>query len=111
MDDTVVALSVVLDLLGNLCSDCQSKARIAIARHQFRLNGKDGRDEIMRIVQAVCTEHSMPPEEVLAKSNRRSVVGVRREIAKLARARGFSFPQIGGALGKHHTTIINLLRK
>src|SRR5712664_3704131 len=109
-DDTVVAVSVVLSLLQDLCSDCQAKARTAISRHQYRLHGKVGRDRIMKIVQSIADEHQTPIEEVLAKTNRPAIVKIRREIVKMARTEGFSFPQIAGALGKHHTTIMYLLR-
>lgn len=44
------------------------------------------------------------------RANGRNLAGVRRKIALEARSKGYSYPQIGRALNRDHTTIIHAVR-
>lgn len=48
--------------------------------------------------------------EFFSKRRNAWIVGKRRDVAKEMRKLGYSFPEIGWAMGKHHTTILNLVR-
>jgi chromosomal replication initiation ATPase DnaA len=48
--------------------------------------------------------------ELAGPSHSRALVAARREFAREARRQGYSFPEIGRALGRHHTTIMHLVK-
>jgi chromosomal replication initiation ATPase DnaA len=63
------------------------------------------------IVYDTCVEFNTEQHYLLHGGNHQALVNVRRKIAWRARAEGYSLPQIGRALNRHHTTVLNLLRK
>lgn len=64
------------------------------------------------IIEQVCDECMLPPHMLLNRRLRsRSVIRGRWEIMRRARARGMSLPEIGRALGMHHTSVLHALRK
>lgn len=50
-------------------------------------------------------------EDILGPSRRRGPFLGRRAVILRLRADGFSFPQIGRWLGRHHTTILSAMRE
>jgi len=48
-------------------------------------------------------------EQLVSPSHSHSLVAARREFAHEARRGGYSFPEIGRALRRHHTTIMHLV--
>ena len=50
-------------------------------------------------------------KQLRSNNTERQRVETRRRVAAMARLKGFSFPQIGRALNRDHSTIIYLLRK
>lgn len=105
-----IPVSQVLKMVGVLCSDCQAKVRMRIAAKGQPWNGDEPLPGMARIVYEVCAQKEMPVDRVIKKCNERAMVAVRREIAIKARAAGFSFPEIGRALNRHHTTILHLVK-
>lgn len=49
-------------------------------------------------------------DEMLSKSHSATLVHARRIFVQFARDHGYSYPQIGRALHRHHTTVISLAK-
>lgn len=113
-DFTVIPLRGVLLLLEQLCPECQGRCRSILAdripqvkaANESRVNP---RPKLANIISGVSMETRIPVREILMKSNLKKYVEARRRIATLAREHGYSYNEIGLALGKHHTTIVSLL--
>lgn len=72
------------------------------------------REEVAPIEQLllnVATEHAMTVGELLGGSHDPRYVAARRRFAFQARERGYSYPQIGRMLHKHHSSVIHMVRK
>ena len=66
--------------------------------------------KLTQILVDVAQEHGVDTHWLKYGGQTRVLVGMRREVAQKARALGYSLPAIGWLLGRHHTTIMNLLR-
>jgi chromosomal replication initiation ATPase DnaA len=108
MDDRMVPLSSVLDLIGDICLDCQAKIRHRLGSAPIK--GNLMRDRTRELLEQASRETGVTITRMLEKSNVASVVAARRRFAILAREQNFSYPEIGAALGKHHTTIMHLVK-
>ena len=108
MDDRMVPLSSVLDLIGDMCLDCQSKIRQKLGTAPIK--GNIMRDRTRELLEQASRETGVTITRMLEKTNIASVVAARRRFAVLARESNFSYPEIGAALGKHHTTIMHLVK-
>lgn len=108
MDDRMVPLSSVLDLIGDMCLDCQSKIRQKLGTAPIK--GNIMRDRTRELLEQASRETGVTITRMLEKTNIASVVAARRRFAVLAREQNFSYPEIGAALGKHHTTIMHLVK-
>jgi chromosomal replication initiation ATPase DnaA len=107
-DHIAVPLDAVLDIVGGLCSDCNSVVRLRLAAHQF--DRRQGIEERMGIImERVYQETGVTILAMRRKDNRRRIVAARRKVAVLARSQQISYPKIGAALQKHHTTIMHLV--
>lgn len=62
------------------------------------------------IVYSVCVEENTDLPTLLHGGNHSALVDVRRRIVKQAREAGFSLPQIGRAINRHHTSVLHLSR-
>lgn len=68
---------------------------------------------IQRMVLQLCRAYGIVPAEVLggSRTKTREAVDVRREVARMLRTEGWSYPRIGRLLGAmHHTSVLHLLR-
>jgi chromosomal replication initiation ATPase DnaA len=108
MDDRMVPLSSVLDLIADICSDCQAKIRHRLGNAPIK--GNLMRDRTRELLEQASHETGITITRMLEKTNVASVVAARRRFAILAREQNFSYPEIGAALGKHHTTIMHLVK-
>lgn len=61
------------------------------------------------ILFAVCSEYNAKPTQVLGTGRNQHIVKVRRDIAEWMRDEGYTLPQIGHALNRHHSSIMNLI--
>jgi len=69
------------------------------------------RQAVLRsLLATVCIDSGLTIREALRHDNRPALVELRRRFAVEARRRGFSFPEIGRALLRHHATIISLVK-
>lgn len=59
----------------------------------------------------VCNEHSVSKEDLRSHSRKPHLVRARWDAMKLLRARGLSLPAIGRLLNRHHTTVLDGLRR
>jgi len=105
--DQFVALSDLLDLLGDLCPDCQEKLRKRMASPGPMVPLRPG---LKKIIEDVCVLNGVTLGAILSKAKDRKLVEARREVVIKARMEGYSLPMIGRALNKHHTSILHLLR-
>jgi chromosomal replication initiation ATPase DnaA len=62
------------------------------------------------LVRSISTESGMQLADILGPNRSRRLFHVRRTIALEARERGYSFPQIGRALNRDHSTIVHAVR-
>lgn len=109
MHDIAIPLDIILEMVSELCPDCQSQVRQYLAKNQF--DQRHGIEERMKdIMQRVYEETGVTLEEMRTKDNREKLVNARRRVAVLARQQCISYPKIGAALQKHHTTIIHLVQ-
>lgn len=63
------------------------------------------------IVRTVSRDMGEDAADILGPCAMRRYVIVRRAIAVAARAKGYSFPQIGHALNRDHSTVVDYMRK
>lgn len=61
------------------------------------------------IVNAMSREAGLRPEQVRGPRRWSELVRCRRAIATRLRQEGCSWPEVGRALGKHHTSLMGLL--
>ena len=59
---------------------------------------------------AIARRHGRVPLAVFAENTDRKSVAARREVAHMLRALGWSLPRIARALGRHHCSVLGLLR-
>ena len=67
------------------------------------------KDELEILLAAIAYKEGMSLRNVLTGQHQ-PVVRVRRKFCKEARKLGYSFPQIGRAIGRHHSTVIHLVQ-
>jgi chromosomal replication initiation ATPase DnaA len=114
LDETYIPLSEVLRLFHGCCLSCQSFIISRIARHQSAPPAPRPQKTIsplLELLENVALDHGLAPDEIIAKNNAATFVNARRDFAVAAREKGYSFPQIARVLRKHHTTIIQLIKK
>lgn len=61
-------------------------------------------------LQTICTNLGVDVAEVLGPSRAQSVVAIRRKVVVRLRELGWSYPEIGALLGRHHTSIMYLAK-
>ena len=76
---------------------------------EAQLTIKSGPLELRNLLFLAARDHGVLIEELVGRSHSRRLVEVRRAFAKTARECGYSFPTIGRALNRHHTTVMNLV--
>lgn len=64
-------------------------------------------DALRQIINEVCEQRQVSLGQLKGRSRKRPLVDARRTIAIMARAKGCSYPQIGHALNRDHTTIMH----
>lgn len=67
--------------------------------------------QLRELLIATCEAFGYTYQELTGPVRSKMIVSARREFARVARERGYSLPEIGRALRRHHTTILSLLRK
>ena len=108
MHDIAIPIDTVLEMVQGLCPDCQSRVREYLRKNQF--DQRHDIDERMNaIMQRVYEETGVTIHEMRAKNNRWKLVEARRKVAVMARQQCISYPKIGAALQKHHTTVMHLV--
>ena len=61
--------------------------------------------------QAICRPLALRVDELRTKSTAKVYVMARRQMARLLRERGWSFPMIGHLLQRDHATVMSLVRE
>lgn len=59
---------------------------------------------------SACDRTGLAPERILGSSRDAETVRARRLLAHDLRKMGYSYPEIGRFMGRHHTTIIHLVK-
>jgi hypothetical protein len=65
---------------------------------------------LKKIIETTAERHGLQVSEVQSSCRRRKFVKCRQEIAVKARESGYSYPRIGRALNRDHTSIMHLVR-
>lgn len=73
------------------------------------LLGKDDQDIVHTIVEYVCKEFKISKRELFSRRKNKPLPEARRAVAKTLRDINWSFPKIGKALGKDHTSVITMV--
>lgn len=68
------------------------------------------RPRLRDIIQAVCTVSDLPKEAIVGYTRRTEPVRARWLLFSVARKYGFSFPEIGSAVGRDSSTVIHGVR-
>jgi len=66
-------------------------------------------ERLLELRREVCKEWGISEADLLRPSKVASVVKIRRDFAKRARAGHYGFHEISKALGRHHSTVISLV--
>lgn len=64
----------------------------------------------LSILVTTCREMGADPSAVRGRDRRRSLMKVRREVAKRCKAAGHSLVAIGRVLRRHHTSVLWMVR-
>jgi len=108
----IVKIEDLNEALPHLCVECQDKLSdlktYAVAEERII---PPTLRQLFQLVLREARRADLTPEMLRSPCNRASRVKVRREIAVKARAMGYSFPEIGRALHRHHTTIVYLVKE
>lgn len=64
---------------------------------------------LAEIVVIQANKYGFTLSQLRGPSRERGRLSARRSIARLARGEGFSFPQIGRALNRDHSTVMSML--
>jgi chromosomal replication initiation ATPase DnaA len=67
------------------------------------------RKTLSELLESVATSYGMAVEEMVDRIQTPDFVGARRTFARLARAEGFAFTEIGRVLRRSHGTVISML--
>lgn len=67
-------------------------------------------DSLEVLLKETVRETNIPKAQILGRNNSPDVVAARRSFCVRARKSGFSLAYIGKFLGKHHTTVMHLVR-
>jgi len=76
----------------------------AMARRKRRERGDWG------VLVATATAERVKLAVVLTRDSRAETASERRRLARALRRLGWSLPRIGRALGRHHTSVLGMLR-
>lgn len=79
---------------------------IAMVARRERTN-----EEAVKIVERVAAESGVKAHEIRGQHRDRRTTNARARVAVAMRQRGFSFPEIGATLDRHHTTVMDLVRR
>lgn len=90
-------------VIAALPSDPELEVRAAAARTD--------RFVAEREAELVAPRFGVVPLSVFAENREPNVVAARRAVCKELRALGWSYPRIGRAIGRHHTSVLELVRR
>lgn len=106
---TMIPITAVLEMFSLVCPDCQAKIRERLSQKpKFRARAVP--NELDAIVIQVAAEHGIDVATLVRRNNGPMAVRIRKEAMKRARTAGYSLPEIGSSLQRHHTTVLHHLR-
>ena len=65
---------------------------------------------LKHLLYSTANECNVAVDDLVGPSHARTFVNLRRSFARLAREQGYTYPQIGRVLNRHHPTILHLVR-
>jgi chromosomal replication initiation ATPase DnaA len=68
------------------------------------------RSSLHEMLVLTAGEYGLSPYEIIIRNKTSKLVRARRAFAVWARQAGYSLPEIGRAMARHHTTVLSLLR-
>jgi chromosomal replication initiation ATPase DnaA len=103
----IVMLDELNKRLPELCEHCRELVEDLPVKHEVETRVS----QIGELLRQTCNEFGVAVADVQAKNNVACVVRVRRHFSRRAHNNGFSYPEIGRAICKHHSTIMHLVGK
>lgn len=88
---------------------CEKCAAILARLQQHIADSHKDSTVIEPLLVAFAADRGVELCELMGRSQKPEMVAIRRAFAAKARTLGYSLPAIGRALGRHHTTVLNLL--
>lgn len=89
---------------------CQSCREIVEGLHVTSIEDIPVDEKLLKLRTRFCKNFGVTEMDLVRRSNTALLVDARRQFAALARAHGFSFPEIGKAVSRHHASVIALLQ-
>jgi len=66
-------------------------------------------DNLLKLRRNICKTTGLSLAELMGRCRKAHLVSARRIFAKKAQQMGFSYPQIGKAICRHHSSVIHLV--
>lgn len=78
----------------------------------FVVNDRSGDSSYAsELAREIAAEHGVVEHTLFASNRDHKVVTARAELAKRLRMTGWSYPRIGAVLGRHHTSVMHLVKE
>jgi chromosomal replication initiation ATPase DnaA len=98
-------------VLDELCVFCHKRVRKVLAERLAMRAPVAVRAPLADLLTKTCIKHGMAEVQVVEGGNSAPLVRVRADFSVLAHNLGYSYPEIGKALHRHHTSIVHLVQK
>lgn len=114
MSEAAVRLSELNEVIPEMCDHCRDRLeglRVVNLQSGEKLGILLGPrpPELQELMETVAKRHEMSVGELVEKRSSQRYVKARADFCIMAKGMGYSFPQIGKALGRHHTTVVHLV--
>jgi len=107
-ENIVVPLAKIVEMLGGLCPACMDELRRRLDEASVNLV-RTNDTRLQKVLDDVSRETGVHVLDIVSRRIAPSIVDARRLVARRAKGMGYSFPEIGRLLDRHHATIINLI--
>ena len=95
-------------VLFDMCPFCRKRAEAILEARTGK--AVRARPTVEELIVQVAQEYKLTAAELISPNNSPLCVVPRRVVAKLAREFRYSYPEIGKAMHRHHTTVMNLVK-
>lgn len=111
MSEQNVKVEVFKKILDDMCPFCRKRAMHILADATSVPAPKPLVEPLVELLTRICTRNGLDNSIVINGPQTASLVRVRQEFSVEAHKLGYSFPEIGRAINRHHTSIVHLVHK